>query len=215
MNLKYYLRGLGLGIVMTAIIMGIASSGKKETLTNEEIMEKAKELGMLDDADLAEYLEEVKTETEERVRNEIAAEYAAANPEGNQKEISEKSQTAGQTSEESDVERETEEGGEEETEQEGMIGNGEDRGKPVSQKEESETAGESEVEEPVVFTVRKGETPYSIGKRMEEDGLLPKDADFDRFLVDNGYDRKIVAAEYEIPVGADMEMIAQIITKEK
>ena len=49
MNLKYYLRGLGIGIVMTAIIMGIASPAKKETLTDKAIAEKAEELGMYDD----------------------------------------------------------------------------------------------------------------------------------------------------------------------
>ena len=53
MNLKYYLRGLGIGIVMTAIIMGIASPAKKETLTDKEITEKAKELGMIDDTECA------------------------------------------------------------------------------------------------------------------------------------------------------------------
>ena len=35
MNLKYYLRGLGLGIVMSAIALGITASGKKQALTEE------------------------------------------------------------------------------------------------------------------------------------------------------------------------------------
>lgn len=48
MKLKYYLRGLGVGIICTAIIMGIALSGKeKEKLTNEEIIERARLLGMV------------------------------------------------------------------------------------------------------------------------------------------------------------------------
>ena len=48
MKLKYYLRGLGIGIICTAIIMGIALSGnKKETLTDAEIIERAKLLGMV------------------------------------------------------------------------------------------------------------------------------------------------------------------------
>lgn len=67
MNLKYYLRGLGLGIVMTAIIMGIATHGKDKSLTEEEIIEKAKTLGMIEEEQLEEYLEEARAETEERV----------------------------------------------------------------------------------------------------------------------------------------------------
>ncbi|MDE7287252.1 MAG: hypothetical protein K2N55_10485, partial [Lachnospiraceae bacterium] len=50
MNLKYYLRGLGIGIVVTAIIMGIASRGGKEELSNEEIKERAKALGMIEES---------------------------------------------------------------------------------------------------------------------------------------------------------------------
>lgn len=48
MKLKYYLRGLGVGIICTAIIMGIALSGKeKEKLTDAEIVERARLLGMV------------------------------------------------------------------------------------------------------------------------------------------------------------------------
>lgn len=48
MKLKYYLRGLGVGIICTAVIMGIALSGKeKEKLTDAEIIERARLLGMV------------------------------------------------------------------------------------------------------------------------------------------------------------------------
>ena len=45
MELKYYLRGLGLGIVVTAIIMGIVSS-RSSAMTDDEIIARAKQLGM-------------------------------------------------------------------------------------------------------------------------------------------------------------------------
>lgn len=48
MKLNYYMRGLGIGIVVTAILMGIASSGKKEQMTDEEIRQRAMEMGMVD-----------------------------------------------------------------------------------------------------------------------------------------------------------------------
>ena len=47
MKLKYYLRGLGIGIFATVIILTIASLGKKKDLTDEEIIARAKELGMV------------------------------------------------------------------------------------------------------------------------------------------------------------------------
>ena len=50
MNLKSYLRGLGIGVVVTALIMGIVTGRKKETLSNEEIKERARALGMIEES---------------------------------------------------------------------------------------------------------------------------------------------------------------------
>ncbi len=52
MERKYYLRGLGVGIVVTAIIMGIALSGDQK-MTDDEIIARAKELGMVENTVLA------------------------------------------------------------------------------------------------------------------------------------------------------------------
>ncbi len=60
MEKKYYLRGLGLGIIVTAVIMGIALSGGPVTreMTDEEVIARAKELGMTEDTRLLEPTEE-------------------------------------------------------------------------------------------------------------------------------------------------------------
>ena len=47
MKLKYYLRTLGIGIVVTALLMGI-SVNKQNKITDEEIRERAKQLGMVE-----------------------------------------------------------------------------------------------------------------------------------------------------------------------
>jgi hypothetical protein len=47
-KLKYYLRGLGTGILVTAIILMTHFNGKQTTMSNEEIIARAKELGMMD-----------------------------------------------------------------------------------------------------------------------------------------------------------------------
>ena len=47
MKRKYYLRGLGTGILVTALILIIAS-GQKETMTDEEVKARARELGMVE-----------------------------------------------------------------------------------------------------------------------------------------------------------------------
>jgi hypothetical protein len=48
MKLKYYLRGMGIGIILTAIVMGFALGGRKSTISDAQVIERAKELGMID-----------------------------------------------------------------------------------------------------------------------------------------------------------------------
>ncbi|MBQ0042225.1 MAG: hypothetical protein KBS85_02725 [Lachnospiraceae bacterium] len=48
MKLKFYLRGLGIGIIVTAVLMGVATSGNNQ-MTDEEVKKRAVELGMVDD----------------------------------------------------------------------------------------------------------------------------------------------------------------------
>lgn len=210
MNLKYYLRGLGLGIIMTAVIMGMIWPKKEETLTDSEIAERAKELGMIEETELAGYLEEAKAETEERVRREAAEEYE-------KKELAEGENNSEENQGENITEPEAEEESELEGSQEpeGMLHDGMDMEETKSEEETNEPEKGNSLEGSVVFTVKKGEPPYSIEERLKEGGLIPREADFDKFLVDNGYDRKVVAAEYTIPADADMEMIAKIITGQK
>lgn len=45
MRLKYYLRALGIGIIVTALLMGYSQSSQAE-MTDEEILRRAEELGM-------------------------------------------------------------------------------------------------------------------------------------------------------------------------
>ncbi len=47
MKLKYYLRGLGIGIIITTIILMIGFSRKGSSLSDEEIIERASRLGMV------------------------------------------------------------------------------------------------------------------------------------------------------------------------
>ncbi|WP_024866506.1 hypothetical protein [Butyrivibrio sp. FCS014] len=48
MKLKYYLRGMGIGIILTAIVMGFALGGRKTTISDAEVIRRAKELGMIE-----------------------------------------------------------------------------------------------------------------------------------------------------------------------
>lgn len=49
MKLKYYLRGMGIGIILTAIVMGFALGGRKAAISDAEVIQRAKALGMVEE----------------------------------------------------------------------------------------------------------------------------------------------------------------------
>ena len=97
MKLKYYLRGLGIGILVTAVIMGVTQGSRKETLSDREIRERAAALGMVEPGNSLADLEAAETpaateipeaietpaatETPETIETPAATEAPAATPE--------------------------------------------------------------------------------------------------------------------------------------
>ena len=82
MKLKYYLRGLGIGILVTAVIMGVTQGSRKETLSDREIRERAAALGMVEPgnslADLEAAETPAATEIPEAIETPVATEIPEA-----------------------------------------------------------------------------------------------------------------------------------------
>ena len=72
MKLKYYLRGLGIGIAVTAAVLMLAGGGKK-SLTDEEIIARAKELGMVESVTLSQLASE-NEEISENISDDVSEE---------------------------------------------------------------------------------------------------------------------------------------------
>ena len=189
MNLKYYLRGLGVGIVVTALIMGISLGGKKESLSNEEIKARAKELGMVEaSTTLADEL----TGADKLPEMEEQQDLAEPSPVMQQ----ETPQPTPQPTPESTAEPLPE-----------------PTGQPANQPSESEDpeAISKENKESITIEVNKGDGSFTVCKRLEEAGLIASAANFDTFLCENGYDKRIRSGSFEIPADADPEHIARIL----
>lgn len=229
MNLKYYLRGLGIGIIVTALIMNIAA-GRKETLTNEEIKERAKALGMVEEGTLLEDAQAAlntlgnsgtssneESEDAQNLTGDGALEETPG-PSGN--EISEEASkpSENETPEETPEQSESEEP--EGTPQQSETQQPEEVREPEDTQESEvivETEGvwpsdEDRAEgENITIQVRKGDGSYTVCKRLEEAGVISSASEFDTFLCQNGYDKKIRAGTFEISTSAGQEEIARIL----
>lgn len=185
MKLKYYLRGLAVGILLTTIILGIANRDNRP-LTEAQIRQRALELGMVE-ADSARL-------------SSLQSEESRSGPESAGFEDSEESFAEESTTKESSSE--------ESTAEESSSGEGTTEASSVRESGEEESLPDAQ---PVVLQIKSGASSYTVSRELAALGLVEDAAAFDSFLCDNGYSQTIRVGNYEIMPGTDEEDIAELI----
>lgn len=221
MELKYYLRGLGLGILVTAIIMSIAAS-KKRAMTDDEIIARAKQLGMIEDSVLTEINAKEDMTEEDATEGDITEEDISSEDQGVQPEpdadidTGEEAADVEVASRDTDIEdadsqdNNTEEAGPESNEDVEPVVPETDED-TESTDPEPETV-DSAIRGSAVITIGRGDGSYTVSKKLEEAGVIPSAGDYDTFLCANGFDKRIRSGTFTIPADASDEQIARIIT---
>lgn len=192
MKRKIILRNIG--IVLIAVSCGlflINTTGKKQ-LSDDEIKEKAKELGMVEAGESS--LEGILRSTEEEITTEVIEKPSTATE--SQEDLSvvqEANSTENETTKESTTEEQTVE---------------------ATTEEMTEEASEEKKDEvvEVTFDVTSGMTSWHVAKLLEEQGIIANAPEFDDFLVNNGYANRIRVGQYKVRSTNSFEEIAIIIT---
>lgn len=233
MNLKYYLRGLGIGIAVTAIILGVGRG--KETLSDAEIKQRAAQLGMVEASGLL-------TEREEPAKEPEADKEPVETKEPTVEPTEEPSKEPEVTPEPEDTEEPTEEPEvtpePEETEEPTAEPTEAPTKEPEATKEptpeptedltpepteepsvEPEEAKETEEpdlsEELCIISVNPGDGSLTVCKRLEEAGLITSATAYDSYMNEKGYDKKLQVGTFKIPKGTEPEEIALILMKKR
>lgn len=208
MKIRYYLRGLGLGILFTTVFFWIGGSSK-QTMSDEMIKERAKELGMIENTVLADIgdttdnsveessviFETVSTEMNTDLEMETTTEMdTETGEEETSPEIEEETSLVTEEETFSEVETETESSSVEE----------------MLSEEVEETPEEGQI---ISIVVNKGEGSDTVSRRLYEAGLVDDPYEYDRYLMQNKYDRKIGAGEHLIPAGSSWQEIAQLLCR--
>lgn len=201
MKAKYYLRGLGIGVIVAVVIMGVTQDGRKETLSDREIMERAAELGMVEAGGSLADMAEAATQ-EEKEEEALTAQMPGNEVEEKPSEESTEAPTEKptETPEEMATEKPTETPTETPTEKPTET--------PKATAEETLSKASSGT---VLIEVKSGEGSYTICQKLVEKGLITSATEFDNYLYTGGYDRKLRAGSFEIPEGAQPEEIAKIL----
>ena len=189
MKLKYYLRGLGIGILVTAVIMGVTQGSRKETLSDREIRKRAAALGMVEPGNSLADLEAAETPAATEIPEATETPAATVTP----------AETETPAATETPAETETPTA----TETPAATETPEVTVRPTQKPAEEGSS--------YTFEIQAGDSSYQVAYRLQQAGLVADARDFDNYLCSKGYDRKLKTGSYEIPETATEEEISEIL----
>ena len=191
MKLKYYLRGLGIGILVTAVIMGVTQGSRKETLSDREIRERAAALGMVEPGNSLADLEAAETPVATEIPEAIETPAATKTPEAAETLAATKTPEAAETPAATEAPAATE--------------------TPEVTARPTQRPAEEEEGSSYTFEIQAGDSSYQVAYRLQQAGLVADARDFDNYLCSKEYDRKLKTGSYEIPETATEEEISEIL----
>ena len=193
MKFKYYLRGCGIGILFTAIILMISFRSDKNQMTDSQVMERASELGMITPEKTVPETENTQ-EAEPTNTDEITK-----NSETDKVKDSEAvSETEGQNTEELEVVPDFDT---------------EDDKKTESKKEDKTSDSQkTQKDEKIVLEIKRGDVCRTIAENLATLGMGEDAEEFRKYMQKNGYDHQINVGSFELKKGMSYEEIAKTIT---
>ncbi len=193
MKLKYYLRGLGIGIIVTTIILVSCFSMQKPKMTDAQIMEKAAQLGMIMPEQNSAVIAETETTEPEEKEKKNEQQIAAG-------ELQQETETQTEVSKEQDTESQTEVQKEQETE----------AAENSTASENAENAEQTQ-QEPFTLVVNRGDVCRTMCENLAANGVIDDSEGLRKYLSEVGYASFISAGTYQIPYHASYEEITNIL----
>lgn len=209
MNRKSYLKGLGIGIVVTALIFIVSSQFNNKTMSDDDVIKRAKELGMIESTTLT-----VNADLKDNVSDE-GNKVPDNNNQNNVKDDSSDSNT--KIADKNDKNDEVKENKESDdmkvnsgdSDNNEVTNDSPDENENDNKDEPADDSKESNTEEYVIVSVVGGQGSETISSSVQKVGLIEDASDFNSYLCQNGYDKKLRVGNHEIPAGADYETIAK------
>lgn len=188
MRRKYFMRGMGLGIIITALIFTISSFFTNGTMSRSEIIAEAKKLGMvMQDADT---LENTDNKDNDNTDNNNKANESDNTLESSEEQTGEKKSVVNLTGDEvSPAPNETTD--------------------PTTEANENAPSEDSNA---VSFQIRSGEDSLIVSANLYKAGLIKNPTEYNTYLEKNGYDKLLRTGNYKIVPGSSDESIAKKLT---
>jgi hypothetical protein len=220
MKLKYMLRGLGIGVIVTAAIMGAYNRNAVSDAKAQARVDVLKEYGFGEEPTLVDNESESEGETSETVSETEETIPIIVRDEVKESEVESVIESA------KAVEKETEtEPVSSESASEVESNAGEAKATEIKSTEESEAESSSqqtssdvevnnevEVPDTINITVSKGDDSGTVSRKLYNAGIVDSASEYDAYLMQHGYDKKISVGTKTINVTDSWQEIAEKLT---
>ena len=216
MKLKFYLRGIGLGIIV-AVALCISAGMKNDQISDEEIIKRAEALGMVPSSEtLNESVDEAirdGLETEEMTENDASGDAAAVKVnEDIPATEPDETEVNPDEADNSNFDETPPAAGSDGAATPKVTPTLTKEGTPAPTKEPDKDTNDTENDtEYITVVVERGSGSDTVARKIEAAGLVANASEFDRYLCNNGYDKRISAGNHKIPINAREEEIAKIL----
>ncbi len=202
MKLKYYLRGLGIGVLVTAIILHFILGDGTSPMTDEQVKARAKELGMTESMTLSQAassntLESLITESsldEPISQSPDPITLPTAEPSDQPTSSPSAMPTASPSVSPSPTATPS------------------PSVSPSAKPSASPSASPDSGERLISITVSNGDGSYAVAKKVMSAGLVESAAEFDEYLCNNGYDKILSTGTHKIKENSTYEEIAKALS---
>lgn len=209
--MKNFIRGMGVGILITTLVFGTAYMLVGRDISDSEIKERAGKLGMVEEDQSI--LKEDSPEEETADGQEIVPEQETADGQETVPEeetVPEQETVDGQdTASGQDVSNEQETVAQQEEQAAQQTDNNADAG--TTQPIEGDAAIVQPAGEKVSVTINRGQDGISVSRMLQENGVVTDAADFNRYLSENKYQMDIRHGTFELEKNMDYAAIVQQI----
>lgn len=202
MKLKYYLRGAGIGFIVSAILFAVFLTAldwgpRQGHVSNQEATEESMIGDTVKEAEEKKKVEEQLLEETQEVK-EVDTNVDTAKPDdipNSEEKVEEKPEVKFPTQTKTDEEV-----------------------KPATNNntdENTKPADDKKVTGNVKFSIKDGEASNTVANNLQSLGLVDDAKAFDQFLSENGYDHRLRTGEFNISTGMSYKELAELLCKKQ
>lgn len=199
MRLKYYLRGLGLGIIFAVFIMMVGYRNHGSSMSDSQIIEKAKALGMVETEDSSGMKTDNKTDNKTDGKTDKKIDSSEPDTSTADTSTAEDTQTGTDNTDTANADTTAP--------SDAAVTD------PVASDAAGADAAQPQQNTTFTITVGGGDTCRMIAERLQTAGIIDDAEKFRVYMGQKGVDQFIADGSHEIPYGASYDDIINILTQ--